>query len=142
MLALAVISTLVTILALYYAWRQTQLADRLAKKQEEQQREIYDWQVRHERVARIISKRPPHAMYAAPGGLRCLYPAVFSAPDLRNDIERYVVEYANNNRSLFVPRTPDELQLRSPSLRETVEKAERALQECKKNDPELYAHYF
>lgn len=138
---LTILSTLVAIGALYYAWKQTQLANRLAAKQEEQQREVYDWLVRHENVARIVSKQPPHCLFRIPGtGERVLYTTVFSDPEFRKDIEQHIVDYTVA-RTLFVPRKPTELQLRSPALRETVIKVEKILEDCKQNQPELYKHY-
>ena len=141
MLTLTVIPTFVAFGALYYAWKQSQLAKQLAKNQEQQQREVLSWQVRHEKVARMISKQPGHAFFNVPNrGSVCLYTAVFKDPQLRRDIESYLVEHSGQG-SLFKPRMPNELELRSPALRGTVEQVERALEDSKQTDPELYKHY-
>jgi len=56
MLVLTILSLLVAMAAVWYAQRQTKLAETLAKKQEEQEREVYEWQRKHEDVAMALSQ--------------------------------------------------------------------------------------
>ncbi len=135
MLWLTIASAILTAGALYYAWRQTNIANALKAHQEEQDREVYEWQLKHEGVAVQISRINPGFMAAVPNtsnSFTNVYGAVFSDPRLRQKIETYLVE-ATANR--FTPRKPTPHELRSPALRETVKLATEAIEVCRKENP-------
>ncbi len=124
------------------AREQTQIAIALAKNQDEQQREVQDWLERHENVGVQLSRVSPQLMVVVyeTGVETTVYPSVFLHPQLRSDIEQLIVEPVDNHRR-FVPRRPTELELRSPALRETVQKVENIFADCRTKQPELYKYY-
>ena len=120
---------------------QKKIAEELAAKQNEQEREVRDWQVRHETVAIQLSRISPHQMMGVPPGtMTMVYTTVFPDRQLRLDIETYVVELVDS-RTRFTPRHPSPHELRSPALRETVKTVERILDECRRDRLEVFRFF-
>jgi hypothetical protein len=142
MLWLTVASVLLAGGALYYAYRQTSIANALKGHQDEQEREVHDWQLKHEAIAVRLSRVGPHMM--VPSGnansFTMVYTIVFNDPQFRQKIETYIVEYADN-RTRFIPRKPTPHELRSPALRETVTTATEILDGCQRDHPEFYRYF-
>jgi hypothetical protein len=142
MLWLTIISVMFGAGALYYAYRQTKIANDLKSRQEEHDREVRDWQLKHESVAVRLSRINQSLMVSASNGtgLISLYPSLFGDPQLRRDIETYIIEITDY-RTTFTPRRPTPHELRSPKLRETVDKVAAILENCRANEPALYKHF-
>src|SRR5882762_1067904 len=142
MLWLTIASVLLAGGALYYAYRQTSIANALKAHQDEQEREVHEWQLKHEAVAVQLARVGPHMMVAMPNAnsFTMAYTIVFTDPQFRQKLETYIVEYADN-RTRFIPRWPTPHELRSPALRETVTKATEILDACRRNSPEFYRHF-
>ena len=136
MLVLTILSLLVAMAAVWYAQRQTKLAETLAKKQEEQEREVYEWQRKHEDVAMALSQVTPQTLVQNTKSQGALWPTIFPDNQLRANIETYLVDWADNKMKL-TPRKPTELELRSAVLRETVTKAKARLEEFVRQRPDL-----
>jgi hypothetical protein len=140
-LYLTIASLVVAVIAVAVAVKQTNIARAVQRRQEDDQREIRDWQLKHEAVAVQLAKI--HLTFMVPargGGFMALYPAVFPEPELRNRIETYIVEIVDN-RTRFAARTPTAHELHSPTLRRTVDDATAILERFKGDNPEL-AQFF
>jgi hypothetical protein len=139
---LTIVSVLFGAGALYYAYRQTSIANSLKSRQEKHDREVRDWQLKHESVAVRLSRINQSLMVSTSNGtgLITLYPSLFGDPQLRRDIETYIIE-VTDNRTTFTPRRPTPHELQSPKLRETVDKVAAILENCKMNEPALYRHF-
>jgi hypothetical protein len=142
MLWLTIASVILAGGALYYAQRQTAIANALKAHQDEQEREVHDWQLKHEAVATKLARVGPHMMVPMPNAnsITAVYPTVFTDPQFRQRVETYIIEYAEN-RTRFIPRRPTELELRSPALRETVTKATEILDRCQQDNPGFYRYF-
>jgi hypothetical protein len=140
MLALTIISSIAAVAAIWYARKQTLLSQTLAARQDEQQREVFDWQRRHEQVALILSRiRPQMLVQSDDRHQGALWPTICPDNRLREQAETYVVEPIDNNMRL-APRKPTELELRSPQLRETVDKMIKMLEGLREKRPDLYKY--
>ena len=143
---LAVVAVVVPVAALYYAWRQTGIAEKqtkiaqeATKKLEDQEREVTDWFVKHENLALQLSRVGTDLQIRRPDGtVMHIYPTIFSEVTFREKLERYVV---HRNGGVLTPRSPTELQLRSPALRETVTKANEILDAFDKKNPGIVGYY-
>lgn len=142
MLWLTIASVILAGGALYYAQRQTAIANALKAHQDEQEREVHNWQLKHEAVAVQLARVGPHMMVPVgnANALASAYATVFNDPQFRQKVETYIVEYAEN-RTRFVPRRPTALELRSPALRETVTKATELLDRCRQDNPGFYRYF-
>jgi len=118
---------------------QAGITRELKAKQEDQEREVNQWQMKHESVALRLANINPGLTVRAPAGHDVtLYPTIFPDVEFRKMIERYIV-HMDETRTVFTPRSPTELELRGPALRETVTKTTEILDAfCKKN-PDLAA---
>jgi hypothetical protein len=134
-LALALVGV---VIAMYVGWIDT----RASKRRDQQDKDDRDWQLKHEAAALRIS-RINRTLRAQPPGFAnpvMVYPTVFPDPQLRERIERYVVELVDSE-TRFAPRRPMEHELRSPALRSTVDEVTTILDTCKRENPKL-AYYF
>jgi hypothetical protein len=125
-----------------YARQQTNIATTLAAKQADEEREVHEWQVKHEAIANQVVKVGPQTMVPEPGynSFMGLYCDVFSDVVLRQAIENYIVELVEN-RTRFVQRKPTPHELRGENLRSTVTKAAQLLDAYRKNKPEIAAKF-
>jgi hypothetical protein len=141
MLYLTVASLLVAIIAVGVAIKQTIIAKTLAAKQDEQNREVHDWQLKHEAVAVQLSRINPHLQVQFPDhSTRMIYISLFPDEVFRRAIEHYIVE-PDKTYTIFRPRKPTPLELRSPTLRETVTKVAAVLDACRKENPHVAKHF-
>jgi|SRR5579859_3143257 len=142
MLYLTIASLVVAVIAVGIAIKQTNIARQMAAKQDDQEKEIDEWQRKHEAVAIQLARINPNELVRVPNhnSFSALYPALFSDPRLRQAIETYIVELADN-RSRLVPRKPSPHELRSPALRETVTKAAAFLDACRRENPTIARHF-
>ena len=141
-LIVAVVAVLIAVKQTNIATTQTKLARELAAKQEDQEREIDEWQKKHEAVAIQIARINPNELIKDPNqnAHTALYPFLFADPRFRQAIETYIVELTDN-RSRLTPRKPTPHELRSPALRETVTNAAILLDVSRKSYPTI-AKYF
>jgi Na+-transporting NADH:ubiquinone oxidoreductase subunit NqrC len=130
----------VAVLSLIANVIQAGITKDLKAKQEDQEREVNQWQMKHESVALRLANINPGLTVRLPAGHDItLYPTIFPDVEFRKMIERYIV-HVERSGTMFVPRSPTELELRSPALRETVTKTTEILDAfCKKN-PDLAAY--
>jgi hypothetical protein len=142
MVWLTIASVILTGAALYYAYRQTSIANALKAHQDEQEHEVHAWQLKHEAVAVQLARVGPHMMVPVgnANAFASAYATVFNDPQFRQRVETYIVEYAEN-RTRFIPRTPSPHELRSPALRETVTKATEILDMCRRDNPGFYRYF-
>lgn len=142
MLYLTIASLVVAVIAVAVAMKQTKIAREAQHRQDEDQREVRDWQLKHETIAVRLARIHLTFMVPAKGAnsFMALYPAVYTEPELRSRIETYVIEIVDNRRR-FAPRTPTPHELRSPALRRTVDEATAILEAFLRDNPEL-ARFF
>lgn len=141
-LIVAIVAVLIAVKQTNIATTQTKLARELAAKQEDQEREIDEWQRKHEAVAIQIARINPNELIKDPtnDSHTALYPFLFAEPRLRQAIETYIVELSDN-RSRLMPRKPTPHDLRSLALRETVTSAANLLSASRSRYPAI-AKYF
>lgn len=142
MLWLTIISVIFGAGMFYYAYRQTNIANALKSHQEEHDREVRDWQLKHESVAIRLSRINQSLRVSTSNGtgLITLYPSLFGDSQFRRTIETYIIEITGNGTT-FTPRRPTPHELQSPNLRETVDKVADILESCRLNEPALYRHF-
>jgi hypothetical protein len=139
MLYLTIASLIVMVIATGYAVKQTSIAKAIQAQQDEEQREVRDWQVRHEVVAIQLSKINPHFAIRYPDdSTRIIYTQLFPDPVFRRAIELYIVE-VDRTLTVFTPRKPTPHELRSPALRETVKTVEVKLAHFCEENPTIAA---
>jgi hypothetical protein len=138
----AIVAVLIAVKQTKIATTQTNLARELALKQEDQEREIDEWQRKHETIAIQIARINPNDLIKDPNqnSHTAIYPFLFADPRLRQAIETYIVQLTDN-RSRLIPRKPTPHELRSPALRETVTNAAILLDVSRKSYPTI-AKYF
>jgi hypothetical protein len=117
------------------------IGTRRSKRQEKQDDEDYEWQLKHEAVALQLSRINPHLQVQYPdNSIRMIYTDLFPDPRFRQAIEHYIVA-ADRSYTIFRPRKPTPHELRSPALRETVKKTAAVLDACRRDNPKV-AHHF
>jgi len=122
-------------------YTQADIGRKMKARLEDQEREVTDWFVKHETLAIQLVKINPNLTIVRPdGSAMCIYPTIFPEPNFREKLERYVVE-KDRSGSVFSPRSPTELELRSPVLRETVTKANEILDAFAKQHPGIVEYY-
>jgi hypothetical protein len=139
MLALTIISSIAAVAAFWYARKQTVLAQTLAARQAEQEREVFHWQRRHEELALVLSRIRPQMLVQSDGHQGPFWPTLIPDNRLREQAETYIVELVDNKMRL-TPRKPTELELRSRQLRDTVDKMIKTLEELREKRPDLYKY--
>lgn len=124
------------------AIKQTNIARTMAAKQDEHEREIHDWQLKHEAVATQLVKITPQVMMQEPGhnSFIMLYPTIFPDAKFRQAVETYIVEL-DGTKTSFIPRKPNPHELRSPALRQTVARATELLDAFRKDHPDIAASH-
>ncbi len=139
---IALVGVVLTLIGVLVAMYHGFLGTRISKKLEKQSREDHDWQLKHESVAVQLVKITPQVAVPEPGhnSFVMLYPMIFPEAKFREAIETYIVEL-DSKRSTFMPRSPRPDELRSPRLRETVEKAAAILDAFRKANPDIAARY-
>ena len=107
-------------------------------KQNEQEQEVNEWLGKHESVALRLAKINPGITVVEPGhnSHMTLYPTIFPDAKFREMVERYIV-HVEKAGTVFAPRSPTELELRSPALRQTVTKASELLDAFCKEHPDI-----
>jgi hypothetical protein len=139
---IAVLGFIVAVRGVFYARRaekQTEIARKANEKLDEQAREVTVWQVKHETIALQLSKVSLNTYHKRPdGSIMDIYHTIFSDAKFREKLERYVVD---RDGSVMTPRSPTELELRSPALRETVTKANAILDAFDKQNPGIVGLY-
>jgi hypothetical protein len=137
MLYLTVASLIVALIAVGFAVKQTNIAKAMQDKQDEEQKEVCDWQLRHEAVAIQLSRINPLLRVRYPDDVtRVIYTNLFPDPALQQAIENYIVHWDG-----FTPRKPSPHELRSPALRDAVTKVEAILDRCRKENPTVAYHF-
>ena len=138
----AVLSLIAGALGVRYGKAQARIAGEMKEKQDEQEREVSEWQVRHESVALRLSKINPGISVVEPGhnSFMTLYPTIFPDAKFREMVERYIV-HVEKAGTVFTPRSPTELELRSPTLRQTVTKATEILDAFCREHPNIAASH-
>ena len=134
----AVLSFVAAVLGVRYGQAQARIAKEMQEKQGEQEREVNAWLVKHEKVALQIVRINPHLSVVEPGhnSFMGVYPTIFPEPKFREMVERYIVNVEKSG-TIFTARSPTELELRSPALRETVTKAADLLDAFCKQYPDI-----
>jgi hypothetical protein len=134
-----VLGLIVAVLAARWGYTQADIARKMKARLEDQEREVTDWLVKHETLALQLSKINSNTAIARPDGSQfCIYPTIFSDAGFREKLERYVVHRTGSSLS---PRSPTEIDLRSPALRQTVTKANEILDEFDKQNPGFVEYY-
>jgi hypothetical protein len=132
-----VVALLGVVVAMYFG----RIGTRASKHQEQQDREDREWQLKHETVARQMSRINPHLRVQLHGNTLCtVYADLFPGSQFQRDIEFCIVE-ADPAYTVFKPRRPTLLELRSPALRETVAKVAAIINALPTDNPQL-AHHF
>ena len=135
----AVLALIVAALSARWGFTQADIAQKMKSKLEDQEREVTNWFVEHETLALQLSKISADMHIRRPDGSDMhVYPTIFSEVKFREKLERYVV---HRNGSVMTPRSPTELELRSPALRETVTKANEILDAFDKKNPGVVGYY-
>jgi hypothetical protein len=106
-----------------------------------QEAEDDKWADRFENVSNQLRRINPRLQVQEPGvnGATWVYTTLFLDPKFRVDIENYIVQL-NPSETLFLPRKPQAYELRSPRMRETIEKAETLILKFKKEHPGVAHH--
>jgi hypothetical protein len=83
------------------------------------------WAERFDELSDKLLRINPQLEVQEPGvtGTTCIYLTMFPDPKFRFDIESLIVE-VDQDRTVFMPRTPELCQFRSKRMRETIERAE------------------
>ena len=138
----AVLSLIAGAFGVRYGKAQAQIAEEMKAKQNEQELEVNEWLVKHESVALRLAKINPGICVVEPGhnSFMTLYPTIFPDAKFREMVERYIV-HVEKSGTVFAPRSPTELELRSPTLRQTVTKATEILDAFCKEHPDIAASH-
>ena len=118
------------------------IGTKVSKRQEQRDREDHEWQLKHEAIAVQLAKIHLTMQVQRRGDnyTIMIYPTLFPDPQLRQEIETYIIEVVDN-RTRFAPRRPTPHELRSPALRRTVDKVTEVLDACKRDDPSVAYHF-
>jgi hypothetical protein len=134
----AVLSLLAGALGVSYGRAQARIAAAMKAKLDDQERDINEWLVKHENVALRIAKINPNQSVMDPSHSysMILYTTIFPDAKFREMIERYIV-HVEKSGTVFSPRSPTDLGLRSNAFRETVTKATEMLDAFCKEHPAI-----
>jgi hypothetical protein len=118
------------------------IGTKASKRQEQQDREDHEWQLKHEAVAVQLARIHSTMQVRRRGDNYniMIYSTLFPELQLRQEIETYIIEIVDN-RTRFAPRRPTQHELRSPALRRTVDKVTGVLDACKRDDPSVAYHF-
>jgi hypothetical protein len=137
---IALVTVVLTLIGVIVAMYFGVIGTRASKRQEKQDREDYEWQVKHETVALQLSRINPLYQVQYPDKVvRNIYLDLFPDLKFRRAIEYYIVE-PNASGTAFTPRKPAPHELRSPALRETVTKVAAALDDLRRDNPSVAHH--
>jgi hypothetical protein len=115
------------------------IGTKASKRQERQDQEEYEWQVKHEEVSLQLSRINAYLQVQYPDKtVRMLYTDLFPDPAFRRSIETYIVE---RNMAIFSPRRPTPHELRSPDLRDTVTRVAAVLYGLQRDSPTVAYHF-
>ena len=136
-----IIGGLCGIWSLFYVRRQTNLMEQDIRDRKKQDAEDTDWSIRLEKVSNQLRQINPNLMVQEPGvkGPIQVYPTIFPDPKFRVTIETYIVEQ-NPSKTLFLPRSPQPYEFRSPTMRQTIERAESLIQKFRQEHPGAAHH--
>jgi len=102
MLYLTIASLIVALIAAGYAVKQTSIAKAMQDKQDDEQKEVRDWQARPEAVAKQLCKINPLFQAQYPDGIvRVIYADLFPANPVRIAIETTIIR--RPDRQYFHP---------------------------------------
>lgn len=133
--------------SLIYVRHQTELARRQTEMMaqdiaDRKKRDTEDdsWAQRFETLQRILLRISPTLQVKEPGNTNTthIYPTMLDSK-LRTNIERMIIE-VDAGQTHFSPREPQPHQLRLPTMRETIEKAEAEMHEFIKEHPFCKQH--
>lgn len=127
--------------SLLYVRRQTNLMEQDIQDRKKQDAEDDKWADRFENLSNQLRKINPRLQVKEPGVTNAtwVYLTIFTDPKFRVDIENYIVQM-NPSETLFLPRKPQAYELRSPRMRETIEKAEALILKFKQEHPTVAQH--
>lgn len=141
MLTLTIAALVATAIGAWYAFRQVAIVNERAAKQDQQEREIIEWQRKHESVALQLARINGLLQVQYPDKVnRYLYMTVFPDQQLRKAIELYIIQ-TNEIGAVFTPRKPSELELQSVALRDTVTQTTAILEQLRIDNPTVACHF-
>jgi hypothetical protein len=70
-----------------------------------------------------------------------IYTTLYPDPKLRLNIENFIIE-VNGSGNLFLPRKPQPHEFRSPTMRETIERAEAEMERFINEHPFCNQHLY
>jgi hypothetical protein len=139
---IGLVGLVLTLASLLVAMYFGVIGTKTSNRQEQQDRQDHDWQLKHEAVAVQLARINLTLQVRDPAHdhIIMLYPTLFPSPQLRQEIEIYIIEIVDN-RTRFAPRRPTPHELRSPTLRRVVDQVTEALDACKRDAPALAYHF-
>ena len=139
--AIGLISLVLTLIGVIVAMYFGFIGTRASNRQERQDLDDYEWQLKHEAVALQLSRINPHLQVQYPdNSVRIIYTDLFPDPMFRRAIEHYIVE-ADRSYTTFKPRKPTPNELRSPALQDTVTKTAAVLDALRGDNPKVAYHF-
>jgi hypothetical protein len=145
---ISVTALAVAILSAHYTRRQSKAADRQVKimeddvaERKERDDEDESWAQRYEDLQRKLTRINPRTQVLEPenGNNTWIYSTMYADPKFRANVERFIVEL-DASQTLFLPRKPQPYELRSTTMRETIQRAESELARFIKEHPFCKQH--
>ena len=111
--------------SLVYVRRQTAMMAQDISDRKKRDEEDDSWAQRFEGLSRTLLRINPQLQVLEPGQKNAtwIYTTMYADPKLRVNIENFIVA-RNDPGTLFLPRKPQPHEFRSPTMRETIERAE------------------
>jgi hypothetical protein len=134
-LALSALAILISLGALFYAWRQTHL---MQQQEEERQREnqaVKEWTEKFYRAAALAAKIRSMWLSFVPGGAPTnVYGHVFRDPELQGRIAFHLISIDSSHSTAQVrPVTPEQLSV--PAMRKTITDVLDRVEQFKRDNP-------
>jgi len=125
------------------ARKQTEMMENDIKERKEQGAEDDRWAYRFEELSAKLRRISPNMQVKEPKQINVtyLYGTMYPDPKFRIDVESFIV-LLDSSKSVFLPRSPQPHEFRSPKMRETIAKGEALMEQFVKEHPTCKQHLY
>jgi hypothetical protein len=123
--------------------KQIELMQQDIKDRKEQEAEDDTWAFRFEELGSKLCRINPSLQVREPGNQNTtwVYATMYPDPKFRIDVETFIVK-ADSATTVFLPRSPQPHEFRSPRMRETIAKSEALMEQFIKEHPFCRQHLY
>jgi len=139
-LGLSALAILISLLAVYYAWRQAHYAKRQTEimetqetRRRQEERNTAEWVEKFDKAVAAVLKVGPSFIDRGGGTSTNAYGVALPNPEMRQHVETYLVERKGEH---FAARLTNGELLRMPIVQRTIQEVLDCTQKFKENDPD------